>query len=332
MKMYERIIAKNIIVHLTRNQLFNKNQHGFIPGKSTQSQLLMYYKDIYESLQEGKRIDTVFLDFARAFDKVDHEILMQKIIKHKIKGKLAIWLKEFLNERKFKVLANGTISDEEDVTSGVPQGTVLAAILFLIMISDIDEKVKESIVRCFADDTRVSKVIECEEDPHKMQEDLNAIYEWANNNKMKFNTDKFEYISHGEMDGVPNEAYKNPEGISIVSDDTVRDLGVICNNNLLFKEHIDNIVMKSKVMSGIILRTFTTRERNVMLQLYSTYIRSRLEYCSIVWSPSLQGDINKVERIQKSFTARIEGMENKNYHERLKELKCIVWKEEGSAI
>ena len=246
---------------------------------------------------------------------------MQKIIKHKIKGKLAIWLKEFLNERKFKVLANGTISDEEDVTSGVPQGTVLAAILFLIMISDIDEKVKESIVRCFADDTRVSKVIECEEDPHKMQEDLNAIYEWANNNKMKFNTDKFEYISHGEMEGVPNEAYKNPEGISIVSDDTVRDLGVICNNNLLFKEHIDNIVMKSKVMSGIILRTFTTRERNVMLQLYSTYIRSRLEYCSIVWSPSLQGDINKVERIQKSFTARIEGMENKNYHERLKELK-----------
>ena len=154
-----------------------------------------------------------------------------------------------------------------------------------------------------------------------MQEGLNAIYEWANNNKMKFNTDKFEYISHGEMDGVPNEAYKNPEGISIVSDDTVRDLGVICNNNLLFKEHIDNIVMKSKVMSGIILRTFTTRERNVMLQLYSTYIRSRLEYCSIVWSPSLQGDINKVERIQKSFTARIEGMENKNYHKILKELK-----------
>ena len=90
MKMFERIISKNIIVHLIRNELFNKNQHGFVPGKSTQTQLLLYYKDIYETLQEGKKIDTVFLDFARAFDKVEHEILMQKIAKHKFKGKIAI--------------------------------------------------------------------------------------------------------------------------------------------------------------------------------------------------------------------------------------------------
>ena len=96
MKVYERIIAKNIINHLTKNHLFNENQHGFVPGKSTQTQLLLYYKDIFESLKEGVRIDTVFLDFARAFDKVNHEILMKKIVKHKIKGKVAMCLKEFL--------------------------------------------------------------------------------------------------------------------------------------------------------------------------------------------------------------------------------------------
>ena len=130
-----------------------------MPERSTQTQLLLFYEDIYEALQKGVRLDTVFLDFACAFDKVNHQILLQKITKHKIKGKLAIWLKEFLSNRKFKVVANNSMSEEEDVTSGVPQGTVLAAILFIIMISDIDEKVKESIVRCFADDTRNSKII-----------------------------------------------------------------------------------------------------------------------------------------------------------------------------
>ena len=138
---------------------------------------------------------------------------------------------------------------------------------------------------------------------------------------MKFNSDKFEKMSHGEVIGVSNEPYKNPEGESIISDNNIRDLGVICNNNLLFKEHIENLVMKSKIMSGLLLRTFITRERNVMLQLFNTYIKSRLEYCSIVWSPTSQEFINKIERIQKSFTAKIDGMENKDYHQRLKELK-----------
>ena len=320
MKVYERIIAKNIINHLIRNNLFNLNQHGFVPGKSTQTQLLLYFKDIFESLKEGVRIDTVFLDFARAFDKVNHKILMEKIVKHKIKGKVALWIKEFLYNRKFRVVANNVKSNEDEVTSGVPQGTVLAALFFIIMISDIDENVKASIVRCFADDTRTSKKIEKEEDIILMQKDLESIYEWAEKNLMKFNTDKFEQITHGETAGVQIEPYKNPEGDEIISDRTIKDLGVTCNNDLKFKEHIDEIVTRSKIMSGMVLRTFITRDEGPMLQLFNSYIRSRLEYCSIVWSPTCQGDINKVERIQKSFTSRIEGMENKNYHQRLKAL------------
>ena len=321
MKIYERVIAKNMIRHLSTNKLFNKNQHGFVPGKSTQTQLLIYYEDIYESLLEGVRIDTVFLDFARAFDKVNHKILMKKVKNHKIKGKIAKWIEEFLSNRKFKVVANNSMSEEEDVTSGVPQGTVLAALLFIIMISDIDEKIKDAIVRCFADDTRVSKKIRNEEDRLKMQTDLEEIYKWANNNMMEFNINKFEQISHGETGGLEIQPYKNPAGEDIISENNVRDLGVICSNNLLFREHIESITMKSKIMSGMILRTFITRDRNIMLTLFNAYIKSRLEYCSIVWSPTTQGDINKIERIQKSFTSRIEGMEGKNYHERLKELK-----------
>ena len=118
----------------------------------------------------------MFLDFAKAFDKVNHEILLQKVAKQKIKGKIGLWIQEFLDNRKYRVVVNGEMSEVNDVLSGVPQGTVLAAILFVIMISDIDEDVKRSIVRSFGDDTRASLKIQSEEDKSVLQKDLDAIY------------------------------------------------------------------------------------------------------------------------------------------------------------
>ena len=126
-----------IIEHLESQGLVRPNQHGFVSGRSTQTQLLQHYSDVYEALEEGIRLDTVYLDFVKAFDKVDHNILIKKIVDHKIKGKVAIWIKSFLQERKYIVIANGVVSEEQEVLSGVPQGTVLAPILFIIMISDI---------------------------------------------------------------------------------------------------------------------------------------------------------------------------------------------------
>ena len=321
MKVFERVIKKKLLSHLIKHNLINEKQYGFVPGRSTQSQLLAHYKDIYEAMEEGVRVDTVFLDFAKAFDKVDHSILMKKVIKHKIKGKLGRWIMEFLINRKFIVIANGTKSDPEDVLSGVPQGTVLAAILFIIMISDIDEEIKQCIVRCFADDTRVSNKIKTENDKKIMQEDLNTIYKWAQENSMKFNSNKFEQLNYGEVNDVTAVPYKNSANEDIISGNTVKDLGILTNSNLNFKEHIDNIVTSSRIKNGIILRTFITRDAEIMTKLFNIYVRSRLEYCCSVWSPTAQGEINEIERIQKSFTSKIDGMEEFDYHQRLKILK-----------
>merc|ERR1712236_171133 len=181
MKVFERVIKKKIIEQI------NDGQHGFVPGRSTQTQLLCHYNDIYEALTERERMDTVFLNFAKAFDKVDHNILLEKVKKYGIGGKIGRWIMEFLRGRKFRVVANGCMSREENVISGDPQGTVLAAILFVIMISDIDEDVKLSIIRGFADDTRVNKKIKTNKDKELMQKDLDAVYRWAEKNKVKFN-------------------------------------------------------------------------------------------------------------------------------------------------
>merc|ERR1712030_51100 len=285
-KVFERVIKMKIIKHLIEKQKFNDGQHGFVPRRSTQTQLLCHYNDIYEALYEGKRLDTVILDFAKAFDKVDHNILLEKVKKHRIGGKIGRWIMEFLNGRKFRVVANGYMS-REDVISGVPQGTVLAAILFVIMISDIDENVKNCLVRSFADDTRVNKKIGNNFDKESIQKDLEAIYDWAEKNKMKFNENKFEQMSHGPLKGVTTDQYKNSNGEEIEINRTAKDLGVMATNDLKFKKHIGRITTSSKVTMGMLLRTFSTREREPMLKMFNSYIKNKLEYCSTSWSPPM---------------------------------------------
>merc|ERR1711895_374329 len=150
MKVFERVIKTHLIRHLQDNNLIRSNQHGFVTGRSTQTQLLQHYSDVFDALIENNRIDTIYLDFAKAFDKVDHNILTKKVINHKIKGKIAKWIQNFLHNRKYCIVANSVTSDKHDVVSGVPQGTVLASLFFIIMIADIDENMKISISRLFA--------------------------------------------------------------------------------------------------------------------------------------------------------------------------------------
>ena len=320
-KIFERVIKKHIVEHLTSNNLINEGQHGFIPGKSTQTQLLTHFETIYQSLMGNERMDIVYLDFAKAFDKVNHKIVIQKLIKHKISGKIGRWIKEFLLNRKQIVIANGSKSKAADVLSGVPQGTVLAALLFVIMIFDIDKETQDAIVRSFADDTRVSKKIKISEDRDKLQSDLQIIYEWANRNNMEFNVEKFEQISHGIEGNVSIEPYKGPNGEDITRKNSIKDLGVTINNEIEFRDHIEKIVASSKVMSGYIFRTFNTRDRKPLEMLYKTYIRSKLEYCNMVWSPNKQQEIAAIESVQRSYTAKIKDVEELDYWDRLKELK-----------
>ena len=240
--------------------------------------------------------------------------------KQGIGGKIGRWIEEFLKNRKFRVVVNGCMSEEEDVISVVPQGTVLAAILFVIMISDIDENVKRSIVRSFADDTRINKKINNSNDIKEMQEDLDTVYKWAIKNKMVFNEDKFEQMTFGHTKDTPITQYKTPSNEEIPSKDIVKDLGILTSNSLDFKEHIDKITTECKVIMGMLLRTFETRAQEPMIMMFNSYLKSKLEYCCIVWFPREQQYINKIEDIQRIFTSKIDGMEGLNYHQRLKKL------------
>ena len=183
--------------------------------------------------------DVIYLDFSKAFDKVDHTIVLCKMKKLGITGKIFHWLKSFLTERKQTVVVNGVKSKPQNVISGVPQGSVLGPLIFLILIGDIDKDVLHSIVKSFADDTRATKLVKTIEDVIRLQEDLQRNYKWTHDNNMKLNSVNFELLWYGKKKLIKDQTnYTSPSGEIINSNNVVKDLGVLISNDCTLKEKI----------------------------------------------------------------------------------------------
>ena len=321
-KVFEKLVRNHVVKHLETNNLMNPNQHGFRSGRSCLSQLLEHQENIVNELVAGNDVDVVYLDFSKAFDKVDHSVVLKKMSKLKIGGRVGKWLYSFLTGRTQTVVISGSKSATAPVVSGVPQGTVLGPIIFLILISDIDQDVREAFISSFADDTRVGRAVKNAQDAQSLQCALNAIYKWADENNMSFNEDKFEALHYGT--GIKPEdicVYDTSSGLPINRKDTVKDLGVRIDANGGFKSHIEATVDKAKKLSAWILRTFSSRDSWTMMTLWKALVLPILDYCSQLWSPLEMGRIQELEQLQKSFTRRIDGVSNLNYWQRLENLR-----------
>lgn len=320
-KIFERVVRSKITKHMEDNGLYNAGQHGFRAGRSCLSQLLDHYDRILVELEEGKNVDVIYTDFAKAFDKCDHGIIAHKLKEKGISGKIGRWIYNFLSNRKQVVAVNGELSARSVVKSSVPQGTVLAPLLFLILISDIDSQVEHCWVSSFADDTKVSLGIETIDDIERLQTDLNTVFQWARENNMQFNEDKFQLMRYGENQEIKeNTTYTTESAMQISRKIDVTDLGVIMSENMSFKVHNQAKAAAAKKLSGWILRTFKTREAGPMLTLFKSLVIPRLEYCSALTSPAMAGDINDLESVQRSFTFHITSVKHLDYWDRLKAL------------
>ena len=245
---------------------------------------------------------------------MDHGVLLHKIRALGICGRLGVWLAKFLSDRYQAVACDGHISAKSLVTSGVPQGTVLGPILFLILILDISDGVSEGTrVSSFADDTRVSRGMKTTADPPQLQEDLKTIYAWADRVNMSFNGDKFECLRYWPDKDIGDVfrkefPYTNGDGVDIEEKEFLKDLGVQMSADLTFSQHIDKLVTSCRKLSGWIMRTFRSRHPTVMITIWKSMLQSRLDYCSQLWSPYLASEINRIEDIQRKYTACIDGM------------------------
>ena len=185
-----------MVYYLESNDLICDKQHGFRSGRSCLTQHLHHFDDVLEALSENSDFDSIYLDYAKAFDKVDHKLLVKKLTHYGIHPKIVKWVESFLTNRTQSVVVDGNLSLIALIISGVPQGTVLGPILFLIFINDIEHCILHSIVRCFADDTRISIAVKSERDVQLLQSDLENVMMWSERNNMALHWDKFEYMCH----------------------------------------------------------------------------------------------------------------------------------------
>ena len=341
-KIFERVIHKKIVEYLEENSLLSSNQHGFRKGCSCLSELLAHFDFLYENLSNSHDSDTIYLDFSKAFDTVDHALLINKLKLYGINGKLLAWITSFLTNRIQKVVVNGQVSYIAPVISGVPQGTVLGPLLFLLYLNDLEQCICHSKVKLFADDSRLIKKVHPTvetADQAKLQSDLDAVLSWAQCNNMRLNEGKFQYICHRVHKhapcinmrlfqqlpfadcGIEMRSYSLPNDKSLESIEDVPDLGVIVSDNFSFETHINLIVKKAGMKCGWILSVFETRDQVPMLDLFKSLVLNIVEYCCPLWSPHKIEEIAKIEEVQRRFTAKINSVWHLDYWDRLKHLK-----------
>ena len=311
-KTFEKLIKEDILMHLQNHNLLNHTQHGFRPGRATISQLLNYHHSIITMLQTSDRVESIYLDFAKAFDKVNHDILRQKLEKHNIKGKLLQWIMTFLRNRKQAVRVEGKFSDFVQVKSGVPQGSVLGPILFTIMMYDIDKGIKTAQLGSFADDTRIWAGVSSNNDLDNLQHDLDSVYSWAKNNGAPFNNNKIVNLTFGKNAAVTS--LQNSTGMDIETLHDTKDLGITLSDSANFNEHITKVAATGRQVAGWARRTFQNHNRKVMLTLLKTLITPKLEYCCPLWSPADSKNIKLLESVQQNFTRHMKEFWQYNHH------------------
>ena len=320
-KLFESLLKDCIMEHLSYNNLLSCNQHGFIPGRSCVTNLLELMDKWTDMLDNDEPIDNIYLDFRKAFDSVPHRRLILKLEAYGIKGDVLNCLKSFLSNRKQRVIVNGHPSNWTDVISGVPQGSVLGPVLFIVFVNDMPSCVKDSFVSMFADDTKLYLNINSPDDHQRLQQDLHELEEWSHRWQLQFNPTKCK-VSHL---GSNNQAYsytmKEGTGrILLQRTQCEKDLGVFVDDELSFDYHINQAIAKSNRILGLIRRTYTHLDENSMKTLYTSLVRPHLEYGNSVWSPFLARNKTNIERVQRRATKLIPSLRGKTYEQRLRAL------------
>jgi hypothetical protein len=316
-KTLESIIRDHVMEHIEENKLLTNYQHGFVSGRSCSTQLLACLDRWTEILDSGSVMDAVYLDFSKAFDSVPHHRLCTKLEAYGIQGSILTWLTSFLANRRQKVVVNGRESKWENVLSGVPQGSVIGPILFIIFINDMPEAVN-SFIQMFADDAKLFAETASVEQRTQLQEDLNALLEWSRRWQLVFNAKKCK-VMHLGRDNIRQKYSMQEEELEVINCE--KDLGVWVDDELKFDEHTEIQSKKANRILGLIRRTFSYIDKDSFCVLYKSLVRVHLEYANAVTYPQYERDAKLLENVQRRATKLVPSIRELDYVDRLKALK-----------
>ena len=289
----------NISSHFDSHNVLNNAQHGFRKKRSCISQLIITLNDFADCLKSKQQIDAILLDFSKAFDKVDHEGLILKLEHLGVRDSLLAWIRSFLIGRNQKVLVDGVSSDPKPVLSGVPQGTVLGPLLFLVYINDISDGLsKGSQINLFADDGLLYRTINNIKDSEALQTDLNLLQKWEKEWKMEFHPQKCQLLRVSNKQNKILYNYKI-HNIPIIETSSAKYLGVLIDSNLSWKSQYNYVNKKANHVLSLLKRNFHFCSTSVKSKCYTTLIRPIVDYGCEVWDPHFQTDIDFIEKIQK---------------------------------
>jgi len=314
----EKFIRDSTLNFLQSNNILTDRQYGFVKGSSTTLQLLTILDEWTEILENGGIIDTVYFDFQKAFDTVPHGRLIELMQHYHMNASVVAWISDFLSDRKQFVRVNGVSSEVFSVASGVPQGSVLGPLLFLVYINSMVEKVDDDGVYLFADDLKAFQKIESDDDSEILQQKIDRMNDWTQYSLLKFHPQKCKAMRITSARKQPSKICYSISDRMITQVSSIDDLGITFNHHLTFEQHINNKVNKANSLAGMIRRSFVHLDKEMFRTLFKSIVRPHLEYGATVWNP-LQGNlITVIENVQRRASKRLPGMVHLSYKERLK--------------
>jgi retron-type reverse transcriptase len=298
-RIFESIVAEHLGFNL--KQQIHVNQHGFMEGRSTATNLCHTTDLIQGSILKRNQCDIIYFDLSKAFDSINHHILLYKLRTIGLSPRYANWFESYLDSRKFRVKLNGVVSSPAIIRNGIPQGSPLGPLLFNIYVNDLCTTIQYATPILYADDLKLIGRVNNYDENVKMQNDIENVQKWCKVNQMKINTKKTILVTYNRKTNYYVSNY-TILGNVITKVQSTKDLGVIFDTQLRFTVHVNAIINESKRLIGYIFNQwYELPSTDSFILLFKVLVRPKLEYAAIIWGGLSKISQKSIEGVQICF-------------------------------